>query len=53
MEEEEESRSPNCDVFCVRTGINIHAEACEELRKIERETSLLFEIADFILNREK
>ena len=36
-----------------RLAENIHAEACEELRKIERETSLLFEIADFILNREK
>jgi len=32
---------------------NIHAEACQELKKIERETSLLCEIADFILNREK
>jgi len=36
-----------------RFAENIHAEACEELRKIERETSLLCEIADFILNREK
>lgn len=36
-----------------RLAENIHAEACEELRKIERETSLLSEIADFILNREK
>ena len=31
----------------------VHARACEELRKIERETKLLREIADFILKREK
>ncbi len=32
---------------------NVHAEACRELDKIERETNLLCEIADFILRRRK
>jgi len=31
----------------------VHAEACQELEKIEGETSLLCEIADFILKRHK
>lgn len=32
---------------------NVHAQACRELEKIDRETGLLCEIAEFILNREK
>ena len=32
---------------------NVYAEACWELDKIERETNLLCEIADFILHRHK
>jgi len=32
---------------------NVYAEACRELDKIERETNLLCEIADFILHRHK
>jgi len=36
-----------------RLAEKLHAEACKELKKIEREASLLCEIADFILNREK
>jgi len=32
---------------------NVYAEACRELDKIERETNLLCEIADFILRRHK
>jgi geranylgeranyl pyrophosphate synthase len=36
-----------------RLAEKVHAEACEELKRIEREASLLYEIADFILNREK
>jgi geranylgeranyl pyrophosphate synthase len=32
---------------------NVHAQSCHELEKIGKETSLLNEIADFILNREK
>ena len=30
-----------------------HAQACEDLEKIDKETDLLCEIADFILNRKK
>ncbi len=36
-----------------RLAQNVHAEACEELKKVEREVNLLCEIADFILNRKK
>jgi len=32
---------------------NIHAQACRELEKIDKEKGLLCKIADFILNREK
>jgi len=32
---------------------NVHAQACRELEKIDRETGLLCEIAEFILNRKK
>ncbi len=32
---------------------NVHAQSCRELKKIDEETTLLREIADFILNREK
>ncbi|CAN5857304.1 hypothetical protein BH24ACI1_BH24ACI1_18790 [soil metagenome] len=31
MEEEEESRSPNCDVFCVRTGIVLPIYYCNSV----------------------
>jgi geranylgeranyl pyrophosphate synthase len=31
----------------------VHSQSCEELRKIERDTSLLRQIADFILERQK
>jgi geranylgeranyl pyrophosphate synthase len=32
---------------------NVHAKSCRELEKIDKETNLLREIADYILNREK
>ncbi len=32
---------------------NVYFQACHELKKIDKETGLLREIADFILNREK
>ncbi len=32
---------------------NVHDEACRELKKIDKNTNLLREIADFILNRKK
>jgi geranylgeranyl diphosphate synthase type II len=32
---------------------NVHAQACHQLEQIEKETSLLCEIASFVLNREK
>ncbi len=32
---------------------NVLRQACQELEKIDKETSLLREIADFILNREE
>ena len=32
---------------------NVYARACRELKKIDKDTNLLREIADFILNREK
>ncbi|MGI8787494.1 MAG: polyprenyl synthetase family protein [Pyrinomonadaceae bacterium] len=35
-----------------RLAETVHAQACEEVKKIERETSLLCEMADFILCRE-
>lgn len=36
-----------------RFAETIHQEACRELEKLKEETSLLHEIADFILNRQK
>jgi len=36
-----------------RLAENIYAKACQKLKKIDKETNLLSEIADFILKREK
>jgi geranylgeranyl diphosphate synthase type II len=36
-----------------KLAADVHAQACRHLKKLNRETDLLCEIADFILNREK
>jgi len=36
-----------------KLAASVHAQACEHLEKLNRETDLLCEIADFILNRRK
>jgi geranylgeranyl pyrophosphate synthase len=36
-----------------RLAENVYSQACGELKKVEKDTNLLGEIADFILNREK